>query len=307
MNTAFTTIENKFDLQNMPIPKTPDQIKEITSLFIRTSLDLSTRPVMGILSFNLIAIGGVLFNTFILKKKWNLWKALIALDLVVLVYYVGIWGLYVFSMPLDEALWLAGFERYASSIVVLFVGGLVLTATKDIENSFYYKIGDLADEQAFKDVVNKNRYQRGVLICLAIGMTLLISEYNGIASIIGDYNNSLVYKTKKITGDRWYTNGKEDDHKYLFYASDNESQVTNFYMQYVGRYLLYAPNVDGIVLFYEDNMDNLLADYDYLVVVESDFNQRYLLKKHYGVTGQEGIYKVDTTGKDLGLIFEGGE
>ncbi|RRJ66717.1 hypothetical protein EHV15_30140 [Paenibacillus oralis] len=62
----------------------------------------------------------------VLKKKWNLWKVLIALDVMVVLYYAGILALYLFSMPLDEAIRLAGFERYASSIVVLFAGGLVL-------------------------------------------------------------------------------------------------------------------------------------------------------------------------------------
>jgi hypothetical protein len=304
MKTAFSTVENKFDLQNMPMEKTIEQMREITSLFIHTSIDISTRPAMGILVFNLIAIGAVIFNAFVLKKKWKLWKVLIVLDIVLLLYYIGIWDLYIFSMPLDEALWLAGFERYASSIVVLFSGGLVLTATVDIENSFYYKIGQVPDEQAFRSVANKDNYQKGVLICMAIAITLLLSEYNGIASIIQRYETSLPYKIQMITGDRWYSNGKEDDNRYLFYASDRDAQVTNFYMQYVGRYLLYSPNVDGICLFYEDNMDNLLKGYDYLIVVESDANERYLLYKHYGITGEEGIYKVVRANGQIGLVFE---
>lgn len=305
MRTAFSDVENKFDLQNMPMEKTIEQMREITSLFIRSSIDLSTRPAMGILIFNLIAIGAIIFNAIVLKKKWKLWKVLIALNVVLLLYYIGIWGLYIFSMPLDEALWLAGFERYASSIVVLFVGGLVLTSTVDIENSFYYKIGQVPDEQAFRNVANKDRYQKGVLICMAVAVTLLMSEYNGISSIILDYASSLPYKVQTITGDKWYKNGEENDNKYLFYASDRDEQVTNFYMQYVGRYFLYSPNVDGICLFYEDNLDNLLSGYDYLIVVENDSYERYLLSKHYGMTGQEGIYKVVSTDGQIALVFEG--
>jgi hypothetical protein len=305
MRTAFREVDNKFDLQNMPIEKTTDQIQEITSLFIRSSIDLSTRPAMGILAFNLLAIGAVLINAFVLRKRWKLWKSLIALNVVLLFYYMGIWGLYIFSMPLDEALWLAGFERYASSNVVLFAGSLVLTAAVDMENSFYYKIGQVPQEQAFRSIANKDRYQKGVIICMAIAITLLLSEYNGISSIIKDYESTLPYKIQVITGDRWYKNGKEDENKYLFYASDRESQVTNFYMQYVARYFLYTSKVDGICLFYEDNMNNLLSSYDYLVVVESDFNERYLLRKHYNVTGQEGIYKVINKDGQISLIFEG--
>lgn len=305
MKTAFSTVSNKFDFQNMPIEKNAEQIKEILSLFIRSSLDLSTRPAMGILIFNLLSIGAVTFNFFLLKQEWRLWKVLISLNVIVFLYYVGILGLYVFSMPLDEAVRLAGFDRYASSIVVLFVGGLALTATVDIENSFYYKIGQVPDERSFRTVTNKNRYQKGVIICIAIATTLLVSEYNGLSSIIQDYENSLPYKVLTITGDRWYENGLEDDRQYLLYASDQEEQVSNFYMQYIARYHLYAPNVDGISLFYEDNMNNLLSGYDYLMIVESDDNGRNLLSKHYGVTGQEGIYKIVQTEGDVLLLFEG--
>lgn len=305
MEAAFSGVENKFDLQNMPAEKTVEQVREITDLFIRSSMDITTRPAMGILAFNIAAIAAVIFNAFVLRKKWSLLKALIALDAVLIMYYAGILGLYIFSMPLDEALWLAGFERYASSMVVLFAGGLVLTATVDIENSFYYRIDQMPAEHAFRNVTNKNRYQKGVLACTAIAIILLLSEYNGIYSGIRDYDTSLPYKIRSITGDRWYKNGREDTSRYLFYAPDRDAQVTNFYMQYAGRYFLYAPNVDGICLFYEDNMDNLLSSYDYLVVAETDANERYLLHKHYGASGQEGIYRIISLYGKVTLLYEG--
>lgn len=305
METAFSGIENKFDLQNIPAEKTAEQVQEIAYLFIRSSIDISTRPAMGIFVFNLAAAAAIIFAALVLKKKWSLWKALVSLDVVLVLYYGGILALYIFSMPLDEALWLAGFERYASSMVVLLAGGIVMTAAVDIENSFYYRIGQVPDEHAFRNVTNKKRYQKGVLACMAIAAALLLSEYNGIFSIMRDYNTSLPYKIRTITGDRWYKNGEEDTRRYLFYAPDKDAQVTNYYMQYVGRYFLYAPNVDGICLFYEDNMDNLLSSYDYLVVAEGDVDERYLLRKHYGVTGQEGIYRIVSTNGRVSLIFEG--
>ena len=98
-------------------------MREILWTFLKASTDLTTRPVIGIVIFQLIAIAASVFAIVVLKKKWNLWKALIALDVVLLLYYAGILALYLFSMPLDEAIVLAGFERYASSIVVLFAGG----------------------------------------------------------------------------------------------------------------------------------------------------------------------------------------
>lgn len=305
MATVFQGVDNKFDVATSGIQsgKTAEQMHEILWLFLKSSTDITTRPVIGIVIFEIVAIAASIFAYVVLKKKWNLWKALIALDVVLLLYYAGILALYLFSMPMDEAIVLAGFERYASSIVVLFAGGLVLCAAIDLERSFHYRIGEVPDYQAFKTVETKGHYQKGIIGCMAIAATILLSEYNGIVSIAKTYDTTLPYKIHAVTGDRWYKDGREDNNRYLFYASDRDQQVTNYYMQYVGKYFLYAPHVDGIVLFYEDNMDNLLSGYDYLVVVETDRNAKWLLKKHYGIDMQEGIYKITRSGEQIILTL----
>ena len=180
---------------------------------------------MGVLAFNLIALLGIIFNATILKKKLNLWKALLSLNIVLFLYYIGIWAMYIFSMPFDEAVVLAGFERYASSIVVFFAGGLVLSVTTDFEQSFYYQIGDVADEVAFKSIQNKTLYQKGVMAFVAISIALLLSEYSGMSYIKKDYENTLTNKIYEITGDRWYPDGEIDNNKYLFYASDKDASI----------------------------------------------------------------------------------
>lgn len=304
MATVFQGVANKFassGLQSAGGGKTPEQVHEIVSLFLKSSIDLATRPAMGIVIFQFAAILASMFAAVMLRKKWNLWKALIALDIVVVLYYTGILGLYVYSMPLDEAIWLAGFERYASSIVVLFVGGLVMCATVDIERSFHYKNGEMPDARAFKSVKTKGFYQNGIWACTVFSVILLLSEYNGILSIANSYKTTLPYKVEQVTGDHWYANGQEDTSKYLLYASDTNQQVTNYYMQYIGKYYLYAPHVDGICLFYEDNMDNLLSGYDYLVVIETDSDAKQLLKKHYGVDMQAGTYRITRSGEQVVL------
>lgn len=308
MAAEFQGVDNKFDvtaegLQGMGTSKTLEQMQEIISLFLRSSIDLTTRPALGIVVIHLAVIAATLIAVYGMKKQWNLWKALLALDIVMLLYYTGILGLYLFSMPLDEAIWLAGFERYASSIVVLFAGGLVLCAAIDLERSFHYKIGEVPEGRAFKSVRTKGYYQKGIIACTAIAVMLLLSEYNGIRAIEQSYETTLPYKIISVTGDRWYDSGQEDKSKYLLYASDKDQQVTNYYMQYAGRYFLYAPNVDGICCFNEDNMDNLLSGYDYLVVVESDAEGNRLLRKRYGIHMQEGIYRITRSESKITLTL----
>lgn len=306
MATVFHGVNNKFEgaAAALKSGKTAEQKWDILVLFLKSSVDITSRPVLGIVIFEVAAIAASIVAYVVLKKKWNLWKVLIALNVVVVLYYTGILALYLFSMPVDEAVRLAGFERYASSIVVLFAGGLVLCAAVDIERTFHYRIGEVPDYQAFKTVQTKRHYQQGIIACMALAATTLLSEYNGMISITKTYDKTLPYEVHTVTGDRWYTGGKEDRNKYLFYSSDRDQQVTSYYMQYVGRYFLYAPNVDGIVLFYEDNMDNLLSNYDYLVVIETDLNAKMLLKKHYGIDMQKGVYKITRSGDKIMLTLQ---
>lgn len=307
MSGTFSQVENKFDIdpassmQDLGTGKTAEQMNQIAQFFLESSLDMTTRPTLGIVIFQVAAIVMSLVAVFLLRKKWNLWKVMISLDVVLIGYYLGILALYLFLMPLDEAIQLAGFERYASSIVVLFAGGLVMCATIDLERSFYYQHDDIPDSRAFKNAQTKGIYQKGIWVCTALAVTLLLSEYNGIRSMTQSYETTLPYKVEKVTGDRWYADGKEDTSRYLFYSSDANLQVTNYYLQYIARYFLYAPNVDGIVLFYEDNMDNLLSGYDYLVVVEKDDDAARLLKKHYHVDLEERIYKISRDGDQIKL------
>ena len=305
MNVSFKGVENKFDTQQIALLKTDEQMSEITNMFLRAVTDLSSRPVLGIIVFNLLAIVACLVSAVVLKKKLKLWKALLALDVVLLLYYVGICAMYVYLMPWDEAVRLAGFERYASSIVILFVGGLILAAVVELENSFYYRIGTVESEKAFYSAETKKRYQTAVIVCVAVSVVLLLSEYNGMLHNLKSYPDSLPYTVKQITGDRWYGDGVEDTRNYLLYAPDEDAQVTNYYLQYVGRYYLYAPNVDGVCCFYEDNMDILLRGYDYLVVVQPDAEEQALLREHYGVDGNAGIYRIEAIGSSgVALHFE---
>ncbi|WP_313578786.1 hypothetical protein [Lacrimispora sp.] len=72
-------------------------------------------------------------------------------------------------------------------------------------------------------------------------------------------------------------------------------------MQYIGKFMLYASNVDGICGFYEDNLINLLISYDYLIIVESDGEAKHF---YFGVSGQEGIYRIHHSDKGLAIELE---
>lgn len=312
MQAGFQGVENKFQLSAQALRKgyegkTPEELLQIAHLFFQSALDLSSRPAMGFLIFHGAALLACGAAYFILRKPWATWKALLALDAAAVLYYLGILGLYLFSMPLEEAIRLAGFERYASSITVLAAGGVVMSMTVDMENSFYIKLGNQEDYRSFYSAATKKCYQAGVLASMAVAVSFLLSEYNGMAYLKKNSSASLPAKVEAVTGDRWYFGEPPDESRYLLYASDRDGQITDYYLQYVARYFLYAPNVDAICAFYEDNLLNLLKDYDYLVIVESDQEAKRLMKTYFKEEGDEGIYPVEELLKRAAALTPGSD
>lgn len=307
--TSLALVQNKFatsvtSLASTEISKTPEQVSQLIGSFLRMSVDLTNRSTLGILVANVATIICYLLVRRLMHRRWAILRVLLALDVAVVVYYAGILAVYILSMPWNEASQLDGFERYASSVVILLVGALVLCAVVDIERSFAFRLEERPISRAFKSASTKRLYQQAVVTCLAVSLLLLLSELNGMQWEQDRYANTLPARFQQVTNDRWHENGTEDENRYLIYAPDTDGQVTDYYLQYVARYYLYAPNVDAICLFYGPNMDNLLSQYDYLVVAESDESDRALLSTRYDVSGEEGIYRIERDGDTITLVPE---
>ena len=170
---TFIDWQHKFDLFSKNIP--PSKYLQVISLFIQSTFSFTYRSSQALFLFQILAMLLCLYNHFILKKKWLLWKAWIGCNLVVICYYVGILAMYLFSMPEYEALKLAGYERYACSIVVLLGGSLTLIYSefgeliairkdysKSLAGKVYQIVGDHWDKQDSNNrylVVSSNQKQ----------------------------------------------------------------------------------------------------------------------------------------------------
>lgn len=307
MATALAGVKNKFDVSTaahaaMAGGKSAEQISQVISMFLETSVDLTTRPALGFL------LGNVAVIALLVVVRWRfgrrlvrLGRALVALDFMTFAYYAGILAMYVFSMPMDEASTLAGFDRYACSIIALFVGGLVMAATVELEGQMTFRPDGAP---CYAVPLQKRRYQQAVMVCIALSLGLLTSEYNGMLYNAKGYESSLPATIRDVVGDRWPTSGEEDNTRYLLFGSDRDGLMTSYYFTYAACYYLFAPHVDAICTFYGPNMDNLLSGYDKLVVIEPDSQEMRLLKKHYGVTGQAGFYRIEKQGFGVKLIAE---
>jgi len=295
---AFPADSSKFSydfqtLSSFTLDKTPDQIRYIVQLFLYTVTQINQLTTMGFVAFNAVALAVYLVARFVFHKRWKLLLALLLLDLAVVLYYGGILAMYILSMPLDEALRLAGFERYASSMILFMLGALSMRLTIDVENSFYRQQGERRDYLAFRSLTAKNIYQLATVAFSLLASLILLSEFNGMNSIKQAYDESLPAKVEAMVGDNWQK--PDNDTRYLFYATDKDSQVSSYYLPYVGRYFLFAAQVDSVSAFTEEAFMGQIQTYDKLVILESTPQMKAYMQKHAGKPGDPGVYDVAAT------------
>lgn len=101
--------------------KSADDIMEIVGKLKDQALSLSNVGILLIL----LAAGIWLVSRLVLKQRNKaVGEMAISVVLSYIIYYVGMVGMYLFSMPPGEAMTLAGFGRYHDTIFV-FMGGLL--------------------------------------------------------------------------------------------------------------------------------------------------------------------------------------
>ena len=193
---------------------------------------------------SVLTAGAFLYARIRLKRKWKLLRVYFLGVLVLATYYGGMLYLYLFTMPEEEAVRLAGFSRYACSGMALFAGMLLLCLVKDVENSFAVDIDERGAYRAYSSPGAKRRYQNAVLVTFLLGMNFFYSECSGLEVIRDGYEETLPGRVQALAGDAWPARGKEDPKRYLVLASDAEGQVSSGEMRYVFRYFLWAEDVE---------------------------------------------------------------
>lgn len=167
-------------------------------------------------------------------------------------------------MPAREAAVLAGFERYACSIMVFFAGGLVLAGAEDIENSFCIKNVQGDTSRAFYSPNSKQRYQTAVLVTSILLFNFLYSEITGLAEIRRQYPQIIAGRIESVTGDYWADNRKEKTERYLVISTE-EQEISSYELSYTMKYFLYDDNVTVTAPVTAEELTERLADYDLVI------------------------------------------
>ena len=252
----------------------PELYGTITREFFHSAFSVAERSFQAFLLCTIVTVGAVLYARIFLKRRWKLWRVWILGSVMLILHYAGILLLYLYSMPAEEAVRLAGFDRYTCSIMTLFAGLLIMGAEADMENSFAVGIDERGAYRAYSSPEAKHRYQLTVLVMMVIGINFLYSEYNGLSDIRKGYQDSLPGRVEALAGDRWYPDGREDESRYLVAALDEGAQgagqVSDGEVRYVCRYFLYAPYVDVTSRLDMGTIGEAAGKYDYILILDTE-------------------------------------
>jgi len=266
------------------------EAREVTRLFLDQIRTFSNVSLQGFLLINLLLIGTMLFVSRQNKRRgWCVFGNLAAIDSMIVLYYAGMYGMYLFSMPIDEALYLAGFERYASSIIIWGLGMGALVLAREIDLSMFEQTIEKRTYKSYKNLRNKKAFQYTSVFLLFFSVLLLLSEINGIRYHESHFEQTIPAKFMRVTGNKMQLN----DRRYLVVTTD-KLHVDDYYVQYVGRYFLYSPHVDGRENFLMDDETfiNLLSRYDEVVVLDDHYTFDAMMSKLFNETLTPGVYKV---------------
>lgn len=219
--------------------------RQIVRSFLEAAVDPQDRAFQTFVLCTALVIPAALYFR-VRTKSWNLLQVYFLGNLLLAVYYGGLLYLYLYAMPEEEAVRLAGFSRYACSGMTLFAGMLILCGEKEIEGSFAVDIDERGPYRAYASPAAKRRYQSAVLGTFLLGINFLYSEFNGLLAIREKYPDSLSGRAAALVGDAWPKDGKPDPRQYLVLASDEEGRVSDGEVRYVFRYFLWAERVEAM-------------------------------------------------------------
>ena len=268
------TVEN---YKNVFAVKSQGDIRFITKSQLMASVNIHS-PEIKILLVAFAAVGLI----WLLKKVLILsaaevdraksgrleMKLLFFMVGIYVVYQIGLWGTYVFSMPLDEALILASYDRYNITIIMYLLGAVLIYFLHEIEK-----------------MKNASLMQKGAV--LGIGaVTMLCPLYltrDSLQNLYIQKDYSELYRThlEKVVVE----NQLPRDANYIIYSGDYPENDMGYYIYFMSGYELMTGSVS---VLNQNTIDTLgeLNDPVTIIIMKDDEKIREKMKT-YGIVDFE--------------------
>ena len=257
--------------------KSSDDIRNIFSIFLERATSLSDSGNKLFLIWNIIIICFFALNNYFNKiKSWKFISYLIYVDIAYLIYQIGLLGMYLFSMPTGEAMVLASYGRYNSTIITYIIGFLIILIFKELFSK--------------KNKIVLLKWFVTIVICVVTAYTFNISNLISRLSLKPTIHSNIV-----DTFDNCIVNIKDTQNKsFIIYSPFSEKD--GGYTHYLSRYKLYTNKIKVVASFKDKKeFNDIVKDFDYLIVLEDNEDIKELLNTVSNNNSYIGSYLI----KDL--------
>jgi len=242
--------------------KTPDDLMNITKAFGRSV----AQNAIAVLYLFLTWLFLFLVFRIVLKKDCRMLRGILLFAGVsYFLYQFGLFGMYILTMPVSEALVMAGFERYHQTILI-FVAGMVLIAV----------LQELHDSGDGEIHFLKNIALTG---CVLVGITTALQPN------FWYYTRQSLENSDREKYDRLISDYElEERNAYLILLS--EDREDKGYLYYLTQYLL-APHD---MAFATASTVHELADekFDFVIMFDDTEDNKAYLNSQFGLTEEVG-------------------
>lgn len=257
-------------------------------------LNPNSLSVQGIILINLTLIIAAILIRHGFHTENHLLRHLLLLDVMMLLYFGSLYGMYVLSMPYKEAIVLDGYERYMSSIVILclFIGAMMLVRSMDF--ALYEQQFARRDLRTFHSIFTKKFYQIATFILLIFSIIMMLSEING-TNFSNHYNrNTIPLQLKRIAQPWQHYNQTK-----ILVVDPHIGDVADYYAGFVSKYYFFSDKATAQENFNESprQFRRQIQRYQYVAIPEYHHTFTVMMRHAYRQKSVRiGFFKVTKHG-----------
>lgn len=248
--------------QNIFHGKTPDDIRDIAQMLGYFQVNETILLLLLVSELILIAILCSYVGRAVPRKA----IVVTTIPIIVYVFYeFALLGMYIFSMPYEEAKYLVSYDRYIMSLMIFLIGLSLIIFLSNKSKT-------------------ENKIVSIIIALLAIVPVIVVKDNVETVLSKPDYDITI----RRILDDVIEGHESCSDNRYLIY-----SDMDNVVLERIARYELWCDNVD--VCNSEDaaSYTTRLNEYDYLIIVMANDEDRILFLNS---TGYSDYYNSDING-----------
>lgn len=292
VHSTFTSSKHEISASAYQSQLAHDGLKGFLSIgqaFLHQIFNLGSLSTQGLILINIGLISAWAIIKYAFNHPNNLFKLLGWLDLITLLYYGSLLGMYVLSMPFAEAITLDGFERYMSTVIILnlFIG--ILCIVYVIDETYYEQDISKRSPRNFQSIWSKNSYQLATFLTMFFAIIMMYSEING-TNFTNNYNRRTLPVMLTKVANPWT---KQNNTKILI-VDPQKVEVVTYYTGYLANYYFFTNNATGQATFSKSKVKfkKDLNQYKYVVIPKYDKSFTHGTTKFYHQKIKTGFYRI---------------